>query len=152
MGAPIQVVAVNRKAYHDYHIEETFEAGLVLQGTEVKAIREGRIQLRDSFARIEGEEAYLYCHIGPYSHGNRQNHDPDRPRKLLLHRHEILRLMGQTRRRGYTLVPLRVYFRRGWVKVELALARGRAAPDRREVLRRREAEREMDRARKVRLR
>lgn len=139
------VVAVNRKARYDYMVEETLEVGISLVGTEVKALREGQANLRDSFARVEHGQIVLYnCHISPYSHGNRANHDPIRPRTLLLHRTEIERLAGQTQRRGYTLVPLKVYFsKRGLAKVELGLAMGKKGPDRRETIKRREADREI---------
>ena len=141
-----QVIASNRRAFHDYHIQETFEAGIALVGTEVKALREGKANLQDSFARIEHNEVLLYhCHIQPYSHGNIQNHDPLRVRKLLLHRREIQRLLGKTQERGLTLVPLKVYFKRGRAKVELALAKGKTGPDKRESLKRREAVREIQR-------
>ena len=138
-------VATNRKARYDYTVEETLEAGISLVGTEVKALREGQVDLRDSFARIEGGEVMLYhCHISPYSHGNLANHDPLRPRRLLLHRTEISRLAGKAQRQGYTLVPLRLYFtKRGLAKVELGLAVGKTGPDKREALKRREADREM---------
>lgn len=139
------VVAVNRKARYDYMVEETLEVGISLVGTEVKALREGQANLRDSFARLEHGQIVLYnCHISPYSHGNRWNHDPIRPRTLLLHRAEIERLAGQTQRRGYTLVPLKVYFsQRGLAKVELGLAVGKKGPDRRETIKRRQANREI---------
>lgn len=138
-------IATNRKARYDYAIEETVEAGLCLVGTEVKALREGSANLRDSFARVEGDQVMLHqCHISPYSHGNLANHDPLRPRKLLLHKEEIERLAGKAQRRGYTLVPLKLYFtKRGFAKVELGLAVGKKGPDRRETIKRREAEREM---------
>ena len=141
-----QVVATNKKAYHDYFIEETWEAGIALRGTEVKSLREGRVTLRDGYARVENEEVFLYCHISPYSHGNLLNHDPDRRRKLLFHREEIHRLMGRTQAKGYTLVPLKIYFKRGKAKVEIGLGRGKHAPDKRETLKRKEAMREIDRA------
>ncbi|MBO8141769.1 MAG: SsrA-binding protein SmpB [Firmicutes bacterium] len=146
--APEKTVATNRKARHEYNILETLEAGLVLTGTEVKSLREGRANLNDSFARVQDGEVYLYnLHISPYTHGNRFNHDPTRVRKLLLHRDEIRRLVGKTREQGLTLVPLRVYFGdRGWAKVELALARGKKKWDKREALAKREAQREMARA------
>jgi SsrA-binding protein len=145
-----KVVATNRKAFHDYAIEEKFEAGMVLKGTEVKAMREGRVNLRDSYASVDGNEVILHhCHISPYSHGNIMNHDPLRPRKLLLHRKEINKLLGRTQQKGLTLVPLRIYFTsRGFAKVELALARGKKQYDRREEIREREADREMERARR----
>ena len=141
-----QVVATNKKAFHDYFIEETWEAGIALKGTEVKSLREGKVSLRDSYARIEGGEAFLHCHISPYSHGNILNHEPDRKRKLLLHREELNRLLGQTQQKGYTLVPLKIYFKKGKAKVEIGLARGKQAPDKRETLKRKEAKREIDRA------
>jgi len=141
------VAATNPKAFHDYHIEEKFEAGIVLVGTEVKALREGRVNLRDSFARIEGNEVFLHhCHISPYSHGNIANHEPLRVRKLLLNRNEISKLIGKTQQRGYTLVPLKIYFKKGRAKVELALAIGKQAGDKRETLRRKIAEREIQKA------
>jgi SsrA-binding protein len=142
-----QAVATNPKARHDYFIEETHEAGLVLLGTEVKALREKKVNLRDSFARIEEGEVFLYhCHISPYSHGNITNHNPLRVRKLLLHQKEISRLMGKTRIRGYALIPLKIYFKRGKAKVELGLARGKRPADKRHVIKERMAEREVRRA------
>jgi SsrA-binding protein len=147
MAVAEKLIASNRKAHHDYEILETYEAGLVLRGTEVKSLRDGRADLKDSYARIEREEAWLLgCHISPYSQGNRANHDPERPRKLLLHRAELDRLLGRIMEKGLTLVPLRLYFRSGRVKVELGLARGRKLLDKRHVIREREARREMDRA------
>jgi len=147
MGVAEKLIASNRKAHHDYDILEIYEAGLVLRGTEVKSLRDGRADLKDSYARIEREEAWLLgCHISPYTQGNRANHDPDRPRKLLLHRGEINRLLGKIMEKGLTLVPLRLYFKSGRVKVEMGLARGRKLLDKRYVIREREARREMDRA------
>jgi SsrA-binding protein len=142
-----QIVASNRRAFHEYHIVETFEAGIALMGTEVKALREGKANLQDSFARIEDGEVLLYhAHIQPYSHGNIQNHDPLRVRKLLLHRQEIQRLLGKTQERGLTLIPLKLYFNKvGRAKVELALAKGKTGPDKRESIKRREAAREIQR-------
>lgn len=138
-----QIVAENRKAYHDYHIVETYEAGLVLLGTEVKSIREGRVNLRDSYGKPEGGEIFVYnMNISPYSHRGYADHEPLRRRKLLLRREEIRRLIGRTAERGFTLVPLRLYFKNGRVKVALGLAKGKAAPDKRESIRRREVERE----------
>lgn len=138
-----KVIATNKKAFHDYFILEKFEAGIVLQGTEVKAIREGRLNLKDSYATIRAEEAFLInCHISPYSHGNRENHDPTRTRKLLLHEKEIRKLIGKTQEKGLTLVPLRVYLKRGRVKVELGVARGKKLIDKRETERRKEADQE----------
>jgi len=135
--------AENRKALHDYHILETFEAGVVLQGTEVKAIREGRVNLRDSFARVEGDEIWVYnIHISPYTHRGYADHEPTRRRKLLLHRQEIRKLIGRTVERGMTLVPTRMYFKNGRVKLALGLAKGKQAHDKRETIKRREADRE----------
>jgi len=136
-------IAENRKAYHDYHMLETFEAGLVLLGTEVKAIPEGRVNLRDSFARIDDGEAYLYnVNISPYSHRGYADHEPLRRRKLLLHRDEIRKLVGKTVEKGLTLVPVRMYFKKGRVKVAISLAKGKKEYDKRETIKRREAERE----------
>ncbi len=142
-----QPVVTNRKAYHDYKIEETYEAGLSLFGTEVKSLRDGQINLVDSFARIEKGEMFLYhCHISPYSHGHCSNHDPTRKRKLLLSRREIERLMGKMQQKGLALIPLKVYFKHGWAKVELALARGKKAYDKRETIAKNTAQREIEKA------
>ena len=136
-------IAENRKAFHDYHLLETFEAGMVLLGTEVKAIREGRVNLRDSFARVEDGEVYLYnVNISSYSHRGYADHEPLRRRKLLLHRHEILKLIGQTLEKGMTLVPVRMYFKNGRVKVAVSLAKGKKEYDKRETIKRRETDRE----------
>ncbi|MPZ21007.1 MAG: SsrA-binding protein SmpB [Luteitalea sp.] len=136
-------IADNRKARHDYELFETLETGIVLLGTEVKAIREGRVNLRDSFARLEDGEVYLHnAHISPYSHRGYAAHEPLRPRKLLLHRAEIRRLIGKAVEKGFTLVPVRMYFKGGRVKVALSLARGKKTHDKRESIKRREAERE----------
>ena len=140
-------VANNRKARHEYDILETVEAGLVLRGTEVKSLRDGQVNFKDSFATIRNNEAWLRgCHISPYSHGTDANHDPERDRKLLLHRREISRLTGKIAERGLTIVPLRLYFKSGRAKVELGLARGKKLHDKRSSLREREVKREMDRA------
>ena len=148
-----QLIADNRKAYHDYHILETFEAGIALLGTEVKGIREGRANLRDSFARVEGGEVWLFnVHINPYSHRGYVDHDPRRKRRLLLHKQEIRKLIGKTVEKGLTLVPTRLYFKNGKVKVALALAKGKQAHDKRETIRRREADRETRAAVKERVR
>ena len=145
-----KAVATNRKAYHDYFIEEKFEAGIMLQGTEVKSLREGRVNLQDSYASVKGREIFLHhCHINPYSHGNIMNHEPLRTRKLLLHRKEINKLLGKTQQQGLTLIPLRIYFsKRGLAKVELGLAKGKKQHDRRETIKTREASREVERAMK----
>jgi SsrA-binding protein len=138
-----RLVADNRKASFDYHFLETFEAGLALTGTEVKAIREGRVNLRDSYCRLEGAEAFLLgAHIGQYSHGGYAVHDPTRPRKLLLKREELNKLLGRTTERGLTIVPVRMYFKQGRVKLAIALAKGKKTFDKRETIRRREADRE----------
>lgn len=143
----IRVIAENRKARHDYHIDEVLEAGLVLQGTEVKSIRARRVNLKDSYARVENNEVFLHnMHISPYEQGNRFNHDPLRSRKLLLNRSEIRRLIGLTREKGMALVPLRLYFRRGKVKLELAVARGKKLYDKRRDLAERTAKREVEKA------
>jgi SsrA-binding protein len=142
-----KLVASNRRAHHNFDILETHEAGLVLQGTEVKSLRDSRADLKESYARIEGNEAWLLgLHISPYAQGNRANHDPLRPRKLLLHRGEINRLLGKIMEKGLTLVPLRLYFKQGRAKVELGLARGRKTLDKRRAIREREERREVARA------
>lgn len=147
MGANVKVLAKNRKARHDYHIEETFEAGIVLQGTEVKSIRLGRVNLKDSFALLENSELFLHnMHIAPYRHGNRYNHDPERKRKLLLHKREIRTLIGRTTEKGFTLVPLSIYLKHNLVKVELALVKGKKQYDKRRDLMKKEAHRDMERA------
>ena len=136
-------IAENRKAHHDYHLLETFEAGLVLLGTEVKAIREGRVNLRDSFARVENGEVFIYnMNISSYSHRGYADHEPLRRRKLLLHRDEIRKLIGRTVEKGMTLVPVRMYFKDGRVKVAVSLAKGKKEYDKRETIKRREADRE----------
>ena len=146
MKADEKVIATNRKAYHDYFIEETLEAGLVLTGTEIKSVRGGRVNLRDIYVRLERGEAWLLnVHIAPYEQGNRYNVNPTRDRKLLLHRQEILRLHGKAQAKGMTIVPLRVYLRGNRAKVELALAKGKRQYDKREAIAQRDAEREMER-------
>jgi SsrA-binding protein len=138
-----RIIADNRKALHDYHVLETWEAGVALLGTEVKAIREGSVNLRDSFARIDKGEAWLMnVHISPYSHTGYAHHDERRNRKLLLHRHEIQKLMGRIAEKGFTLVPLRMYMKNGRVKIALALVKGKQEHDKRETIRRREIDRE----------
>lgn len=138
-----KVVATNREAYHNYHIIETYECGIALTGTEVKSIREGRCNLKDSYGQVRQGEAWLLnAHISPYSHGNRENHDPTRTRKLLLHKAEINRLAGKAQEKGLTLVPTKLYFKNGRIKLELAIAKGKKLYDKRETERRREADRE----------
>jgi len=137
----------NRKARFDFEVLETIEAGIELKGTEVKSVRAGKVSLRDSFARIRDGEIFLYgCEISPYENAGYSHHDPARPRKLLLHSREIDRLAGKVSQKGLTIVPLRMYFKRGWVKVLLALARGKQEYDKREAIKRREQEREIKRA------
>jgi SsrA-binding protein len=140
-------VAVNRRAFHDYFIDERLEAGMVLTGTEVKSLRAGKVNLRDGFVRVEGNAAWLEnVHISPYAQGNISNHEPLRPRKLLLHRDEIASLVGKVKQRGYTLIPLRVYFARNRAKVEVGLARGKRQYDKRQAMAEADAKREMARA------
>ncbi len=142
-----KVITVNRQARHDYEIIETYEAGIALRGTEVKSLRAGRANLKDSYAKVvNGEVFMLGAHINEYEQGNRHNHDPKRDRKLLMHKQEIARLNSKISERGLTLVPLRMYFKRGKAKVALGLARGKRMPSKREELRRRVLDREMERA------
>lgn len=142
-----KLIAQNRRARYDYHIEDTFEAGLQLVGTEVKSCREGKVSLTDAYAGVKDGDAFLYqCHINPYSHGNRENHDPLRPRKLLLHRAEIDKLQIALTRDGHTVVPLRIYFKHGLVKAELAVGRGKKSYDKRADIAKRDADRRMRQA------
>lgn len=143
----IHIVVRNRRARHEYEVLEKHEAGLVLTGTEVKSLRAGKANLQDAFARFDGGELWLHnLHISPYEQGNRFNHDPLRPRKLLLQRRELRKLVGQVEQQGLTLVPLDIYFRRGIAKITLALVRGKKLHDKRDDLRKKDAEREMERA------
>ena len=143
----MKIIAENRKARHEYFIKETYEAGMVLTGTEVKSIRNGKANLKDSFVRIDNNEAFVYqMHISPYEQGNRFNHDPLRPRKLLLHRAEINRLFGTTREKGLSLIPLKIYFVKGRVKMELALAQGKKLHDKRDSIAEKTAKREIEKA------
>ncbi|MEI2692911.1 MAG: SsrA-binding protein SmpB [Anaerolineae bacterium] len=143
----VKVLAANRKARHEYIIEESIEAGIVLSGTEIKSIRTGRANLQDSFALIRGGEMWLIgAHISPYAHGNRENHEPRRDRKLLLHRREIERLVGRVQEKGWTLVPLDIHLRDGRAKVQLGLARGKKQYDKRETIAKRDLDRELRRA------
>ncbi|MBL7032019.1 MAG: SsrA-binding protein SmpB [Nitrospira sp.] len=142
----IKIIAKNRKAYHDYHIEETFEAGISLVGTEVKSLREGRANLKESYVIIKNNEAFLFgCHISPYTHGNIQNHEPLRTRKLLLHRKEIDKLWGNISQKGLALVPLKLYFKAGKAKLEIGLAKGKKQYEKRDTIKEREANREIER-------
>jgi len=148
-----KLVAQNKKAFHDYHIEERFEAGIVLTGTEIKSIRLGKVNLRDSFAQVRRGEVTLHnMHVSPYEQGNRYNHEPLRTRKLLLHRNEINKLIGSIKEKGFTLVPLRLYLKNGLAKVEIALAKGKKEYDKRETLKKKDAQREIEKAIKDRLR
>ena len=142
-----RTIAVNRKAYHDYHILESLEAGIVLAGTEIKSIRAGRVNIGDAYARPEGGELWLFnAHIAAYQAASHYNHEPNRPRKLLLHRRQIDELAGMATQKGLTLVPLKLYIKRGTAKLELGVARGKRLHDKREAMARRETEREIERA------
>lgn len=148
-----KVLATNRKAYHDYHIEETHEAGVVLTGTEIKSVRAGSVNLRDSYAQVRNGEMWLMnVHIAPYEPASRQNVDPYRDRKMLMHRKEILRLFGRVQEKGLTLIPLRMYLKKNKAKVEIGLARGKKQYDKREAIAKRDSAREIDRAVKERSR
>ena len=143
MSISEKIVTTNRAAYHDYHILETFEAGIQLTGTEVKSAREGRVNLKDAYAMVRDGEAWLHnAHISPYSHGNRENHEPTRSRRLLLHRREIERLRSRVEEKGLTVVPTKFYFKNGFIKCELAVARGKKLYDKRETEARKTQERE----------
>jgi SsrA-binding protein len=145
----VKVVAENRKARHNYFIDDEYEAGMVLKGTEVKSMRGGRANLKDAYARIKNGEVYVYnLHISVYSFAHYDNHEPERPRKLLLHKREIKKLYGKVNEKGYSLIPLRLYFKNGKVKIVLALARGKKRYDKRETIKRRDAKRDLDRVRK----
>jgi SsrA-binding protein len=146
-----KLICNNKKAYHDYFIEEKYEAGMVLKGTEVKSLRMGKANLNDSFALVKNGEAFLHnLHISPYDFGNRENHDPDRMRKLLLHKKEIGKLFGKIREQGYSVVPLRLYFKNGMVKVEVGLAKGKKLYDKREDMKKKDMKREVAQALKQR--
>lgn len=143
----MKIICQNKKAYHDYSIEETVEAGIQLLGTEVKSLREGTSNLKDSYVTIKNSEVFLLnCHISPYSFGNVMNHDPLRTRKLLLHEREIQRLKGMSQQKGYTLIPLKIYFKGPYAKVEVGLAKGKKLYEKREVIKEREAKRAVERA------
>jgi len=147
MSDNTKIIAKNKRARHDYNIEETYEAGIILKGTEIKSIRSGNVHLKDSFAMVENGEVFLYnMHISPYKEGNRYNHDPERRRKLLLHKNEIRKLIGYTKRRGYTLVPLKIYLRNNLAKLELALAKGKNVRDKRRDIAKETAEQDIERA------
>ena len=145
-----KLIASNKKAFHDYFILEKYEAGIALTGTEVKSLREGRVNFKDSYIEVKGTEAFLHgAHISPYSHGNRENHEPERTRKLLLHKREIEKLTGQIVEKGLTVVPLRLYFKGGRVKAEIAVVRGKKLFDKRETEKKKEADRELAVAKKM---
>lgn len=147
----MKIITQNKKAFHDYSIEETLEAGILLQGTEVKSLREGKANLKDSYVIVkDGEVFLLNCHISPYSHGNIMNHEPLRTRKLLIHKKEITKLQGKAAQKGYSLIPLKLYFKNSHVKVEVGLARGKKQYEKRETIKKREADREIERAMKSR--
>jgi len=147
----MNVVCQNRKAYHDYHIEEKTEAGIALLGTEVKSLREGKGNLKDSYVLAKDSELFLInCHISPYSHGNITNHEPLRTRKLLLHKKEIERLRGQVAQKSYSLIPLKIYFKGSFAKVEIGLAKGKRQYEKRDAIKKKEADREIERAMKSR--
>ena len=147
MPGNIKIITDNRKARHDFHVEETYEAGIVLAGTEVKSLRAGRANLKDSYARVDNDEIFLFnAHISPYEQGNRFNHEPRRTRKLLMHKHEIRKLIGRVHEKGLTLVPLKMYFKNGRAKVQLALAQGKKLYDKRHDMAARDAKREIEKA------
>lgn len=143
----MKIVAQNRKAFHDYFIEDTLEAGIVLLGTEVKSLRDGKANLKDSYVLIKDAEAFLLnCHISPYSHGNISNHDPLRTRKLLIHKNQIIKLRGRLIQKGYSLIPLKIYFRGAFAKVEIGVAKGKKLYEKREKIKEKEVKRELERA------
>lgn len=143
----VKVIASNRKARHDYFLLETFEAGIVLQGSEIKSLRAGQISIKEAYVRVDGEEAWLVdAHIAPYNPASRENHEPKRPRKLLLHKKEIMTLFGEVRQKGVTIIPVSVYLKKGRAKVEIAIAKGKQKYDKRQSIAKRDAQREMDRA------
>jgi len=147
----MKIIAKNKKAYHEYDILETFEAGIALQGTEVKSVKNGQINLRDAYVKIKNEEALLInCHIAHYEQGNRANHEETRTRKLLLHKKEILKLLSKVNEQGLSIIPLKIYLKGNYVKLEIGLARGKKKYDKRETLKRKEQEREAQRALKQR--
>ncbi|MCR2822460.1 SsrA-binding protein SmpB [Lederbergia panacisoli] len=142
-----KLIAQNKRANHDYFIEDTYEAGMVLQGTEIKSIRAGKVNIRDSFARIQNGELFLHnAHISPYEQGNRYNHDPLRTRKLLLHRKEINKLIGESKEQGYSIIPLKIYLKNGVAKILIGLGKGKKKYDKREDLKQKEAKRDIERA------
>ena len=147
----MKIVAQNRKAFHDYFIEETLEAGMVLTGTEVKSLRDAKANLMDSYVLIKDNEVFLFnCHISPYTHGNIMNHDPVRTRKLLLHKKELVKLQAKAAQKGYSVIPLKLYFKNGRAKAEIGLAKGKRQYEKRETIKKKEADREIQRAMRAR--
>jgi len=147
----MKIVAQNRKAFHDYFIEETLEAGMVLTGTEVKSLRDAKANLMDSYVLIKDNEVFLFnCHISPYTHGNIMNHDPVRTRKLLLHKKELMKLQAKAAQKGYSVIPLKLYFKDGRAKAEIGLAKGKRQYEKRETIKKKEADREIQRAMRAR--
>ncbi len=145
-----KIISTNRKAFHDFHIFDKYEAGIVLCGTEIKSIRKGGVNLKDSFVKIDNGEAWLYnCHISPYEQGNRYNHEAERVRKLLLHKKEILKMLGKIKKEGYAVVPLELFFQNGWAKVEIALAKGKKLHDKRDAIKEKVQKRDIQRAVKI---
>lgn len=145
-----KIISTNRKAFHDFHIFDKYEAGIVLCGTEIKSIRKGGVNLKDSFVKIDNGEAWLYnCHISPYEQGNRYNHEAERVRKLLLHKKEILKMLGKIKKEGYAIVPLELFFQNGWAKVEIALAKGKKLHDKRDAIKEKVQKRDIQRAVKI---
>ena len=146
-----KIIATNKKAFHDYTIFEKYNAGMVLSGTEIKSIRKNAVNLKDSFVKIEEGEAWLYsCHITPYEQGNRFNHDPDRKRKLLLNKKEILKMLGKVKKESYAIIPLSLYLENGWAKIEIALAKGKKLHDKREDIAKKSVNRDIQRNIKIR--
>ncbi len=146
-----KIIATNKKAFHDYTIFEKYNAGMVLSGTEIKSIRKNAVNLKDSFVKIEDGEAWLYsCHITPYEQGNRFNHDPDRKRKLLLNKKEILKMLGKVKKESYAIIPLSLYLENGWAKIEIALAKGKKLHDKREDIAKKSVNRDIQRNIKIR--
>ncbi|MBR2386202.1 SsrA-binding protein SmpB [bacterium] len=144
MSEPRKIIQTNRKAFHDFTIFEKYDAGIVLTGTEIKSIRKGGLNLKDSFAKIEKGEIYLYnCHISPFEHGNRYNHEPDRVRKLLLTKREILKIVGKIKQENYSILPLEVYLVRGFAKVEIGLGKGKKLHDKREDLKKKDIQKHL---------
>ena len=145
-----KIISTNRKAFHDYLLFDKYEAGIVLYGTEIKSLRKGGVNLKDSFVKIDAGEAFLYnCHISPYEQGNRYNHDSERTRKLLLNKKEIMKMLGKIKKEGYSIVPLEIFLKNGWAKVEIALAKGKKMHDKRDAIKEKAVKRDIQRATKI---